>query len=156
MIDEYIVDHQEYVGVGSGSFSYLNGVFYANTFSIREYIYRINHTESAATAFRRLNTSQQKQYDLLMNLFGLVLNREWLEAKYGGRFDRDLWAELKFLKLLGIVEEIGSTYSLTRKGMYHWLVMMREFFIGVNNLRDQMRAYAASWPGEELTEQKIR
>jgi len=31
------VDHAEYVGVGSGSFSYLGGEIYANTFSLRSY-----------------------------------------------------------------------------------------------------------------------
>jgi menaquinone C8-methyltransferase len=37
LIDEYIVDHDEYVGIGSGSFSYLGGEIYANTFSLRAY-----------------------------------------------------------------------------------------------------------------------
>ena len=37
MIDEYIVDYEEYVGIGSGAFSYLDGALYVNTFSLREY-----------------------------------------------------------------------------------------------------------------------
>ena len=37
MIDEYIVDSEEYVGVGSGVFSYLDGTLYASTFSLNEY-----------------------------------------------------------------------------------------------------------------------
>jgi menaquinone C8-methyltransferase len=37
LIDEYIVDHDEYVGIGSGSFSYLGGEIYANTFSLSHY-----------------------------------------------------------------------------------------------------------------------
>lgn len=38
MLDEYIVEYDEYLGVGSGAFSYLDGVFYATTFSINGYI----------------------------------------------------------------------------------------------------------------------
>jgi coproporphyrinogen III oxidase-like Fe-S oxidoreductase len=33
MIDEYIADGDEYVGIGSGAFSYLAGTLYVNTFS---------------------------------------------------------------------------------------------------------------------------
>jgi coproporphyrinogen III oxidase-like Fe-S oxidoreductase len=39
-IDEYIVDHDEYLGVGSGSFSYLGGASYSTTFSINHYVDR--------------------------------------------------------------------------------------------------------------------
>ena len=37
LIDEYIVESEEYVGIGSGSFSYLNGTLYVNTFSLDAY-----------------------------------------------------------------------------------------------------------------------
>jgi hypothetical protein len=30
-------------------------------------------------------------------------------------------------------------YLVTERGMYYWVIMMREFFIGVNNFRSQMR-----------------
>ena len=38
MIDEYIVDYGEYVGAGSGSFGYVNGACFANTFSVPHYL----------------------------------------------------------------------------------------------------------------------
>ncbi len=34
MIDEYIVDYEEYVGIGSGAFSFLDGQILVNTFSL--------------------------------------------------------------------------------------------------------------------------
>ena len=37
MIDEYIVDYEEYVGIGSGALSFLDGRIYGNTFSLSEY-----------------------------------------------------------------------------------------------------------------------
>jgi coproporphyrinogen III oxidase-like Fe-S oxidoreductase len=36
MLDEYIVESEEYVGLGSGAFSFLNGTLYINTFSLRD------------------------------------------------------------------------------------------------------------------------
>ena len=41
MIDEYIVDYDEYAGLGSGSIGYMKGRCYANTFGIQEYIDRL-------------------------------------------------------------------------------------------------------------------
>ena len=35
--DEYVVDYDEYLGVGSGAFSFLNDSLYVNTFSLRRY-----------------------------------------------------------------------------------------------------------------------
>ncbi len=37
MIDEYIIDYDEYLGVGSGSFGYYNGRILSNTFDLSEY-----------------------------------------------------------------------------------------------------------------------
>ena len=37
MIDEYIVDYDEYVGLGSGALSFLGGRIYNNTFSLSDY-----------------------------------------------------------------------------------------------------------------------
>jgi len=45
MIDEYIVDYDEYAGVGSGAIGYLEGMCYANTFNIQEYIARLERDE---------------------------------------------------------------------------------------------------------------
>ena len=38
MIDEYVVDQDDYLGLGSGAFSYLHGSLYASTFSIEHYL----------------------------------------------------------------------------------------------------------------------
>ena len=50
MIDEYIVDYDEYAGLGSGSIGFLNGVCYANTFNVQEYIKKIDRGEAPLMA----------------------------------------------------------------------------------------------------------
>jgi coproporphyrinogen III oxidase-like Fe-S oxidoreductase len=52
MIDEYIVDYDEYAGIGSGSIGYLNGICYANTFNIAEYVSQVNRGEIPIMASR--------------------------------------------------------------------------------------------------------
>ncbi len=130
MIDEYIATSPEYVGIGSGAFSYLNGTLYVNTFSLAEYSQEINARGSAVTASKKFTELARKRYDLMMVLFGRNDNaRDYLRKQPA------LWLEHLFLSLAGAFK--GS--ELTRFGRYLSVVMMREFFSGVNNVRDVAR-----------------
>lgn len=86
MIDEYIISDSSYIGTGSGSFSYIDGVMYSNSFSIRRYQQFIHDKGSAKTAVRSLSIEEQAHYDLAMTLFGGTLNVAHMEHKYNGRF----------------------------------------------------------------------
>lgn len=141
LTDEYIIADTSYIGAGSGAFSYLNGVMSANTFSIGRYGRMIHKTSSAITAQRRLKESQQARYDIVMTLFGLSLTKKDYREKYQGRFFKLLQKELLALRLLGAIVDDGEQIRLTRHGHYLWVIMMREFFTGVNNFRDQMREH---------------
>ena len=48
--DEYVVDHDEYLGVGSGAFSFLGSSLYVNTFSLRRYNERIKEGKPVLSA----------------------------------------------------------------------------------------------------------
>ncbi|MEN8179526.1 MAG: coproporphyrinogen III oxidase family protein [Pseudomonadota bacterium] len=137
-IDEYIVDHDEYVGIGSGSFSYLDGVIYSNSFSINRYIELTKQARSGVMASHQLTLSEQVKYAFLLKLFGLSMNKAKMQRKFGDAYQRLLHKELKFFKWLGVIDETSDEYRLSQEGMYYWVMMMREFFIGVNNLRMQM------------------
>jgi len=141
LIDEYIVDHEEYVGLGSGAFSYIDGVFYSSSFSIDRYLDRIEHGRSGIVMGRRLSELEQLRYRFLVSLFGLDLDWEQLRSEYPGSFIGPLRKELLFFTLIGAIRKDGVHYHLTEKGMYYWVVLMREFLTGVNNVRDEMRAH---------------
>jgi len=142
MIDEYVVNYEEYAGLGSGSIGYLGGSAYANTFDIREYIERVSEGLLPVAAKKAFSMKERLCYDLLMKLFGLSLNIERLSAKHGVNAYRYLWSEIVFFRLTGGLEKHGNLLTLTKKGQYYWVLMMREFFIGVNNFRDYCRAEA--------------
>jgi len=140
MIDEYIVDYDEYVGVGSGSFGYVNGACFANTFSVADYIEVIRKGNIPIFARKDFSTTEQIQYDFMMKLFGTALDVEKAEKKFGGKFMKTLWKEIPFFNLTGALKKENGTLKLTRLGQYFWVIMMREFFTGVNNFRDICRA----------------
>ncbi len=139
MFDEYIVDREEYVGLGSGAFSYLQGALYANTFSINGYVQMLESGIVSATTRREMSEQDQKRYYLLMRLFGGTLDKQHAEARFGGNFQRKLWPELTLLKTIGAVKDSGDSLRLTERGHYLWVILMREFFSETNTLRDQMR-----------------
>ena len=147
MIDEYIVDYDEYVGIGSGSFGYINGACFANTFSIPDYLQAIKDRKLPILAKREFSIKEQIQYDFMMKLFGMSLDLKKAEEKYAGRFLKTLWKETPLLRLMGALHEDNGVLRLTPKGQYLWVIMMREFFTGVNNFRDICRA-AIKGPNE--------
>ena len=140
MIDEYIVDYEEYVGIGSGAFSYLDGAIYVNTFSLRDYGRLIAEGRQGVTAFRQFDAREQMRYRYMMGLFGLKLDKRAFQADFGVSVERALWMETAFMKAVGAFAEDTPEYTtLTEKGRYLLVAMMREFFIGVNGIRDQAR-----------------
>ena len=139
MIDEYIVDYDEYAGLGSGSIGYLNGTCYANTFDIRGYIAQLDRGELPLAASRIFSVRDQLRYDFLMKLFGTRLNTLELRKKYNGRFLRILWPDLLAFSLIGALSWRAPDIVLTKRGRYAWVVLMREFFTAVNNFRDYCR-----------------
>lgn len=141
MIDEYIVTDDEYLGAGSGSFGYLGGTFFANTFSLNRYGALATGAAGPVTMYRRMGRREQMHYDLLTRLFGLHLDRASIEAKYDGGFERTLWPELTALRALGVVRRDARGWHLTPRGHYLWVVLMREFLGGVNRFREQLRSH---------------
>jgi coproporphyrinogen III oxidase-like Fe-S oxidoreductase len=135
LIDEYIVAHEEYAGLGSGSFGYLGGRLYANSFSVAGYTERLDRGLWPLASTRRYPPSQRVRYDFLMKLFGGRLDLGRLEARHGSRAMRTLAPALAFFRLAGVLRRQGRVLSLTPRGYYAWVILIREFFIGVNRLR---------------------
>lgn len=139
MIDEYIVTQDEYLGLGSGAFSYVSGQFYASTFSINHYIDRALDGQIAIIKNRVMSARDQMRYYLLTRLFAGSMDLDRAEQRFAGRFSRTLFPELTCLRLIGAVTRHHRHLQLTERGFYLWVVLMREFFSGVNNLREEMR-----------------
>jgi coproporphyrinogen III oxidase-like Fe-S oxidoreductase len=141
MFDEYIIDQHDYVGVGSGAFSYVGGAMYSTTFSLAHYCRRVEGGQSGITQRRVLGTKERMRYDYLMRLFGGELRREHVARRYGRAFAWRMAPELAAMRLLGATRHDADAIRLTRRGMYCWVLMMAEFFNAVNGVREQMREH---------------
>jgi coproporphyrinogen III oxidase-like Fe-S oxidoreductase len=141
MFDEYIIDQDDYVGVGSGAFSYVGGAMYSTTFSLAHYCRRVEGGHSGITQRRALRAKERMRYDLLVRLFGGELRHEDIRRRYGGAFTLRMAPELAAMRLLGATRHDVDAIRLTRRGMYCWVLMMAEFFNAVNGVREQMREH---------------
>ena len=143
LVDEYIVDHDEYVGLGSGAFSYLRGSLYASTFSLNHYARLVASGKLGLTLRRQLSDRDRMRYYLLMRLFSGSLDLDAARERFDGRFEKQLRPEFVALKAIGAIRSDEATLRLTERGYYLWVMMMREFFAGVSDLRDEMRHHIA-------------
>jgi len=140
--DEYIVANENYVGVGSGAFSYLDGTLHATTFNLSAYERRIARGLTGITAGHRLGVTDRMRYTLLVRMFGLGLDREWARQRHGRGFLLRLWPELLTLRTLGAASRDRTGWRLTERGMFWLMLMMSEFFESVNAYREVMRLRA--------------
>ncbi len=142
MIDEYIVDFPEYVGVGSGALSFLDNTIYGNTFSLGEYASKIEHGKMAVVKRGKpYGFWGQMRYRFVTDMFGLKLDKKRFRRDFGVPVELGLFGEIAFLTLVGgIASNTSEEITLTAKGRYLLLVMMRETLALSNDARDQARA----------------
>ncbi len=148
MIDEYIVDYEEYVGIGSGALSFLRGGIWENTFSLSGYHDRIARGDMAVVAAGSpYGRKARMRYRFVTDLFGLRLDKKRFKKDFGVPVEVALWPEVTFMKMAGGVDvDDAESLTLTPVGRYLLLVMMRETLASSNQHRDVMRA---SLPMEE-------
>jgi coproporphyrinogen III oxidase-like Fe-S oxidoreductase len=135
MIDEYIVEDDDYIGIGAGSVSIVGGNFFVNSFSLERYGDFISRERLPIVGWRRLSPREQMRYYLLTKLFGTKLDKEKFRQRFKSAIDSKLRKEVLFFKMFGLVEG-EELLRVTGKGMYPVSVMMREFFAALNGLRE--------------------
>ncbi len=135
MIDEYIIDSDDYIGIGAGSVSILKGHFYVNTFSLDRYGEFITSNRLPIVGWRKLSEVENQRYYLLTKLFGMEVDKRKFYHRFNADIYKKLRKELLFFRLFGLIQG-GEKISVTPKGMYPVSVMMREFFASLNSLRE--------------------
>ncbi len=136
LIDEYIIDYDDYIGVGAGSVGFLNGDFFVNTFSLERYDQLISQGKLPLVRWRRLSEREYLRYYMLTKLFGMSLDPQRFRQRFNSDVNRKLWWELTFFRRCGLVKDNG-TINVTPKGMYTLCVMQKEFFAALNTLRER-------------------
>ena len=140
MIDEYIIDYEEYPAIGSGGFSYLDGSLFVNTFSLYDYHSAIQSGHMSVSGRTDFSKQDRMRYRFMMQLFGLSLDKDQWQHDFSCSVMAGMPLEYLFFKSIGAIShEDKHRITLSAKGRYMLVALMREFFIGVNGVRDQAR-----------------
>ena len=143
MIDEYVIEYPEFAAAGAGSFGYVGGTLYANTFSLSRYVRTVRSGILPVMLLRPFSRRQRALYRLLMELFS---GRVKIGAEDRGHADSPFPYALPEIGLLLLSRSAvlhDRALELTERGYYYVVSLMREFFNGVNNLRFATRAEEA-------------
>jgi menaquinone C8-methyltransferase len=136
MIDEYVIEFDDYVGIGSGSVSIVNGNFYVNSFSLERYDEIVRQGNLPIIGWRKLTEKEALRYYLLTAMFGLSVDAAKFRRRFEADINRKLWLELTALRLSGLVKGTDKI-EVTRRGMFPVNIMMRDFFASLNGLRER-------------------
>lgn len=140
--DEYVVDNDEYLGVGSGAFSFLNNNLYVNTFSLRRYNERIAAGKTGVERQRLFDKHAVLQYRLMLGIFAARLSRKYFRDVYNVSIDRALFKEMLGLRIAGAIKDDPKdpdNIIVTDTGKFLGLVMMKAFYSGMDNVRAELR-----------------
>lgn len=129
LIDEYVIDNNHYIGLGSGAFSFVGNTLYINSFSLKEYGEIINKGRISAVKSIEFNSHAIKQYRMMVDLFGFNFSVK--------KFTQP---EATLIKLSEIVKSSKGLYGLTPQGEFIISLMMSEFYNGMNSVRSVMRS----------------
>lgn len=112
------ITRDNYLGFGLSSVTLMKDSFKVNTFSLKEYIKRIE-SENLPTAltidFRR---RQRMVYYLFWKTYGTRISKTEFKDFFGVNLKRMYGFELWLAKLVGYIRETKDEYVLTKKGAY--------------------------------------
>jgi coproporphyrinogen III oxidase-like Fe-S oxidoreductase len=135
MIDDYALNNEEYPAIGVGGFSYLGDYLYANTSSVEEYIRTVEAGFMGIKQKYEVSKTNKMRYRMMMQLFGLELDKAKWKEDFGVSVVAGLPVEYSFLKAASAFDvDDDIRITLTPKGRYLLVAMMREFFVEVNGL----------------------
>ncbi|PSM52130.1 oxygen-independent coproporphyrinogen III oxidase [Campylobacter blaseri] len=135
LADEYVGSNHEYVGVGSGAFSFLNKKLLVNAYNLEDYGKRIKSKQSPVIATCEFKKSEILKYVFLTKLFDGSVDIKNFNESNSANIKKDLFVELKLLKLVNAIYEEDGEIKPTEFGDYLSLVLMKDFYTGMDKVR---------------------
>lgn len=137
--DEYVSSHHEYVGVGSGAFSFLDGELLINAFNLNDYTKFIAQNANANIARASFKRKEILRYIFLTEMFSGELNVDKFNTHLNCSLEKELFVELLGLKMAGAVVRENGVLKCTDFGRYLFVVLMKDFYTGMDIVRAVFR-----------------
>jgi coproporphyrinogen III oxidase-like Fe-S oxidoreductase len=116
-----------YLGLGASGGSYLNDIFFLNTFNVAEYIKSIEQNKMPVALSVDLSNNMQMAGWLYWRIYETRFRKNDFERRFKSGFDSKYGKEMKFLSRTGFLKDDGQQIVLTDKGAY-WLHAFEDWF----------------------------
>jgi coproporphyrinogen III oxidase-like Fe-S oxidoreductase len=117
-----------YVGLGASGGSYLRDIFYLNTFSVAEYIKRLENARMPIALSLDLSEGMQMAWWLYWRVYETRFKRSDFKERFGREFNEVYGKYVKLFSLFGLIEkDDGNEVALSDKGTF-WLHALEDLF----------------------------
>ncbi len=116
-----------YLGLGASGSSYLNDIFYVNTFSVKEYVNAISRGQSPIALSIDLSEEMQMSGWLYWRIYETQFKKSAFEKRFNTPFDRKYGRFINILSGIGYLSNGSDQIRLTDKGTY-WIHAFEDFF----------------------------
>lgn len=137
--DEYVSSHHEYLGVGSGAFSFLDGELLINAFNLNDYSKLIKEKQNANIAKANFSKKEIIKYVFLTEMFTGKIEIDKFNKTLKCDLEKDLFIELLGLKLSKAIKKENNTLYTSEFGRYLFMVLMKDFYTGMDLVRAVFR-----------------
>lgn len=137
--DEYVSSHHEYLGVGSGAFSFLDGELLINAFNLNDYSRLIKEKQNANIAKANFSKKEIIKYVFLTEMFAGKIEIDKFNKTLECDLEKDLFIELLGLKLNKAIKKENNTLYISEFGRYLFMVLMKDFYTGMDLVRAVFR-----------------
>ena len=114
------ITRDNFLGFGVSATTLLRKQFKINTFSIEDYIKRVERNQLPTSLTLRFSLRQRAVYYLFWSAYSMQIDVRQFEKFFGISLERLYGFELGVARLLGFVKKDGQIYSLTKRGAYYY------------------------------------
>lgn len=112
------ITRDNYIGFGPSAVSLSLDRLTVNTFSVDEYVKRIDGGRDATALSLEFDRKLRVLYWLFWSLYNLEVNRDNFKSLFSSELEGHLRLEMKAMLLLGLLRKTPTGYRLTDRGAY--------------------------------------
>jgi oxygen-independent coproporphyrinogen-3 oxidase len=120
------VTRDNYIGFGAGAGSNVTGVYYLNTFSVKEYIKTCSNNKFPIALKMDFTKSMSLYHWFYWRLYDTYIPKKELFKLFGNK-DRKILRILRLMKMLQLCKENKNGIALNEKGAF-WLHLLQNYF----------------------------
>lgn len=137
--DEYVAKNHEYIGVGSGAYSFLDGRLFINAFDLETYNQRLKANLSPIVSSCYFNNQNKLRYIFLSELFSGSVNIAKFNIQNSVNIFKDLKEIIHILKLSKAIQINKDNIKVTKFGSYLVVLLLKDFYVYMNQIRNNFK-----------------